>query len=54
MNVTRENIDKLNARIKVQVVKEDYTEKVDKVLRDYKKKPHLMASDQKVNCPSDS
>jgi len=38
MNVTRENIDKLNARIKVQVSKEDYAEKVEKVLRDYRKK----------------
>jgi trigger factor len=38
MNVTKESIDNLNARIKVQVVKEDYTEKVEKVLRDYRKK----------------
>ena len=38
MNVTRENIDKLNARLKVQISKEDYAEKVDKALRDYRKK----------------
>jgi trigger factor len=38
MNISRENIDALNARIKVQVVKADYDEKVDKVLRDYRKK----------------
>jgi trigger factor len=38
MNVTKETIDKLNARIKVQVSKEDYAEKVEKVLRDYRKK----------------
>ncbi len=38
MNVTKENIDKLNARLKVQISKEDYAEKVDKALRDYRKK----------------
>jgi trigger factor len=38
MNVIKENIDKLNARLKVQISKEDYSEKVDKALRDYRKK----------------
>jgi trigger factor len=41
MIVTRENIDKLNARIKVHISKEDYTEKVEKVLRDYRKKASI-------------
>ena len=38
MNVIKENIDNLNACIKVRVVQMDYTEKVEKVLRDYRKK----------------
>lgn len=38
MNITRENIDDLNAVLKVQVAKDDYEEKVNEVLKDYKKK----------------
>lgn len=41
MNITRENIDDLNAVLKVQVEKNDYEEKVEKVLRDYRKKANI-------------
>ncbi|MFO7851693.1 MAG: trigger factor [Bacteroidota bacterium] len=41
MNITRENIDELNAVLKVQVEKDDYQEKVDEVLKDYKKKANI-------------
>ena len=37
MNITREQVGALNAIVKVAVDKEDYTEKVEKVLADYKK-----------------
>ncbi len=37
MNITRENIDALNATIKISVVKADYEEKVEKTLKDYKR-----------------
>jgi trigger factor len=38
MNITRENIDQLNARLKIDVKKSDYEENVEKVLRDYRRK----------------
>jgi trigger factor len=38
MNITRENIDDLNAVLKVQIDKADYEEKVETVLKDYRKK----------------
>jgi len=38
MNITRENIDDLNAVLKVQVEKTDFDEKVENVLKDYRKK----------------
>ncbi len=41
MNITKENIDDLNAVLSVQVVKEDYEEKVNEVLIDYKKKANI-------------
>ena len=41
MNITRENIDDLNAVLKVHVEKNDYEEKVEKVLRDYRKKANI-------------
>jgi len=41
MNITRENIDDLNAVLKVQVEKADYEGKVEKVLRDYRKKANI-------------
>ncbi len=37
MNVTRENIDALNATVRINIEKADYEEKVDKKLRDYKR-----------------
>lgn len=37
MNVTRENIDALNATVRINIVKADYEEKVDKKLKDYKR-----------------
>ena len=38
MNITRENLDALNAVVKVDIVAEDYQPKVDKLLTDYRKK----------------
>ncbi len=38
MNITRENIDELNAVLKVKIVKDDYAGEVEKVLKDYRKK----------------
>jgi len=37
MNITREQVDALNAVVTVAVKKEDYKQKVDKVLQDYRK-----------------
>jgi len=41
MNINRENIDDLNAVLKVEIVKADYSEKVESVLRDYRKKANI-------------
>jgi trigger factor len=41
MNITRENIDDLNALLKVEIVKADYQEKVENVLKDYRKKANI-------------
>jgi trigger factor len=41
MNITRENIDELNAVVKVDISKEDYTDKVEKVLSDYRKSANI-------------
>ncbi len=38
MNISRENLDDLNAVLKVHVEKADYEENVEKVLRDYRRK----------------
>ncbi len=38
MNVKRENIDELNAILKVKIEKDDYADKIEKVLKDYRKK----------------
>jgi trigger factor len=38
MNITRENIDDLNAVLKIKIEKPDYNEKVETVLKDYRKK----------------
>lgn len=37
MNVTRENIDALNANVRINIVKTDYEEKVEKKLREYRR-----------------
>jgi trigger factor len=41
MNITQENTDKLNAILHVKVVEEDYAERVDKVLRDYRRQARV-------------
>ena len=41
MNITRENIDDLNAVLKIEIEKADYEENVEKVLRDYRKKANI-------------
>ncbi len=41
MNITKENVDKLNALLTVSVEKSDYQEKVDKVLRDYRRNANI-------------
>ena len=41
MNISKENIDALNAVLKVDIRKADYEEKVEKVLRDYRKKANV-------------
>jgi len=41
MNITQEKIDDLNAVIKIQLDQSDYQEKVDKVLKDYRKKANV-------------
>lgn len=41
MNITKEQIDALNAVVKVAISKEDYQEKVDQVLRDYKRQANV-------------
>ena len=38
MEIVKQNIDDLNALLKVKVAKPDYEEKVKKVLKDYQKK----------------
>ena len=37
MNVTRENIDALNATVRIDITKADYEEKVEKKLREYRR-----------------
>ncbi|MFP4620238.1 MAG: trigger factor [Bacteroidales bacterium] len=41
MDITKENKDDLNAVLKVRIVPEDYQERVDKVVKDYKKKAKM-------------
>ena len=41
MNVTRENIDDLNAVLKVEISKPDYEDRVENVLKDYRKKANI-------------
>ena len=41
MNITRENIDELNAVVKVDITKGDYSDKVEKILSDYRKTANI-------------
>ena len=41
MNITRENSDALNAVVKVEITKDDYSDKVEKVLSDYRKSANI-------------
>ncbi len=41
MNITRENIDALNAVVKVDIAKEDYSDKVEKILSDYRRSANI-------------
>jgi len=41
MNITKEQIDKLNAVVKVAITKEDYEDKVSKILKDYRKQANI-------------
>ncbi len=41
MNITRENIDDLNAVLKIKIEKPDYEDNVEKVLKDYRKKASI-------------
>lgn len=41
MNITKEQIDELNAVVKVAISKEDYQEQVDKILKDYRKQANI-------------
>lgn len=41
MEIKRENIDELNAVIKVEIKKEDYNPKVEKILKDYRKTANI-------------
>ncbi len=41
MNITKQEIDELNAIIKVDIAQEDYKEKVETVLRDYRKTANI-------------
>lgn len=41
MNITKEQIDELNAIVKVAITKEDYQDKVEKILKDYRKQANI-------------
>jgi len=41
MNITQENTDKLNAILKLKVEQDDYAERVDNVLKDYRKQARV-------------
>lgn len=41
MNISKKQIDPLNAVVTVEVSKEDYSEKVDKILKDYRKNANI-------------
>nr|WP_299000624.1 trigger factor [uncultured Allomuricauda sp.] len=41
MNITKQQIDELNAVVKVAISKEDYQEKVNNILKDYRKQANI-------------
>jgi trigger factor len=41
MNIEKKTIDAVNATLTIKVEKADYQEKVDKSLRDYRKKANI-------------
>jgi len=41
MNITKENIDKLNAVVKIEITPNDYQDKVAEILQDYRKKANI-------------
>ncbi|MDX1828706.1 MAG: trigger factor [Lutibacter sp.] len=41
MNITKENIDELNAVVKVEIAAADYQDKVSEILKDYRKKADI-------------
>ena len=41
MNITKEQIDELNAVVKVAVTKDDYQDKVETILKDYRKQANI-------------
>ena len=41
MNISKEQLDDLNAVITVDISKEDYSDKVDKILKDYRKNANI-------------
>ena len=41
MNIVKKDIDAINAMLTIQVTKSDYAEKVEKTLRDYRKKANI-------------
>ncbi len=41
MNITRENIDVLNANVRINIVKADYEEKVENKLKEYKRSANI-------------
>jgi len=41
MNITRENIDDLNAVLQIKIEKTDYEDKVENVLKDYRRKANI-------------
>lgn len=41
MNITKESIDALNAVLKVEINKEDYQDKVEKILKDYRRNANV-------------
>lgn len=41
MNITKEQIDELNAVVKVAISKDDYQDNVEKILRDYRKQANI-------------